>query len=95
MACKPSSIQMDPSITLFYDPKFPLIDDPTIYRRLVGRLMYLMITRLDITYSVNKLCQFAANPQSVHLQAAYKVLYYLKGTIGLGLFYSATSDMVL
>ena len=95
MACKPSSIPMDPSIKLFYDPKVPLIDNPTVYRRLVGRLMYLTITCLDITYSVNKLCQFAANPQSVHLQVAYKVLYFLKGTISLELFYSATSNLVL
>lgn len=95
MACRPSSIPMDPGVKLFYDPKVPLIDDPTVYRRLVGRLMYLTITRPDITYSVNKLCQFASTPQAVHLQAAYKVLHYLKGTIGLGLFYSATSDLVL
>lgn len=58
-------------------------------------MMYLTITRPDITYAVNKLCQFTSAPKPSHLQAAYKILHYLKGTIGFGLFYSSTSDLVL
>ena len=44
---------------------------------------------------MNKFCQFAVNPHSIHLQAAYKVLHYLKGTIDLSLFYYANSDLIL
>ncbi|XP_013608149.1 uncharacterized mitochondrial protein AtMg00240-like [Brassica napus] len=95
MAGKPSPIPVDQSIELFYDLKKPLIDDPSVYRRLVGQLMYLTITRPDITFDVNKLCQFAMNPQNIHLQVAYNVVHYLKGTIGLGLFYSEDSDLIL
>ena len=95
MACKPASIPMDPNVKLFSDKDQPILDDPTVYRRMVGRPMYLTITRPDITFAVNKLCQFASAPQSLHLKAAYRVLHYLKGTIGLGLFYSAESDLKL
>lgn len=95
LACKPSTIPMDPSIKLRADSKEPLLPDPGLYRRLVGKMMYLTITRPDITFAVNKLCQFSSAPTATHLKAAYKVFHYLKGTIGKGLFYSATSDLVL
>ncbi|CAA7032723.1 unnamed protein product [Microthlaspi erraticum] len=95
LACKPSSIPMEPSIKLRLDSDEPVLDDITPYRRLVGKMMYLTITRPDITYAVNQLCQFTSAPKKSHLQAAYKVLHYLKGTIGLGLFYSAESNLLL
>ncbi|GAA0149065.1 hypothetical protein LIER_08333 [Lithospermum erythrorhizon] len=51
-----------------HDPDSPLIDDPAIYRRLVGRLLYLNFTRPDLTYIVHYLSQFMQNPTQV-LQA--------------------------
>ena len=95
LACKPSQIPMDPSAKLCSDSAEPVLDDPASYRRLVGRLMYLTITRPDITFAVNKLCQYTSAPKNSHLQAAIKVLHYLKGTVGYGLFYSIESDLVL
>ncbi|CAA7043502.1 unnamed protein product [Microthlaspi erraticum] len=95
LACKPSSIPMDLSIKLVQDSQEPVIDDVKLYRRLVGKMMYLTITRPDITYAVTRLCQFASAPKQSHLKSAYKVLHYLKGTIGLDLFYSAESTLVL
>lgn len=95
LASKTSSIPMEPSNVLCQDNVEPLLDDPLVYRRLVGKLMYLTITRPDITFAVNKLCQYCSAPKGSHLHAAYKVLHYLKGTIGLGLFYSSTTDFTL
>ncbi|CAA7029149.1 unnamed protein product [Microthlaspi erraticum] len=95
LACKPSSFPMDPSVKLVQDSAEPVIENIKLYRRLVGKMMYLTITRPDITYAVTKLCQFASAPKQSHLKAAYKVLHYLKSTIGLGLFYSADSNLVL
>lgn len=92
--CKPSSIPMDPSHKLNMETG-KLLEDVELYRRLVGKLMYLTFTRPDITFAVHRLCQFTSAPREPHLTAVYKVLSYLKGTIGQGLFYSATSDLQL
>lgn len=78
LACKPSQIPMDLNAKLCSDSAEPLFDDPASYRRLVGRLMYLTITRPDITFAVNKLCQYTSAPKNSHLQVALKVLHYLK-----------------
>ena len=72
-----------------------LLDDATSYRRLVGSLLYLTLTRLDITFAVNSLREFLYAPCSSHLQAAQHLLRYLKGAPGLGLFFPASSSLQL
>ncbi|KAG6428050.1 hypothetical protein SASPL_112298 [Salvia splendens] len=94
LGCKPASTPMD-SIKQLQADAGPQLEDPTVYRRLIGRLVYLCITRPDITFAVNKLSQFLSKPCSDHLIAAERVLKYLKGTIGHGLFYSSQADLSL
>jgi len=94
LGCKPSSIPMDPSMVFAHDSGGDFVEVGP-YRWLIGRLMYLNITRPDITFAVNKLAQFSVAPRKAHLQAVYKILQYIKGTIGQGLFYSATSELQL
>jgi hypothetical protein len=55
----------------------------TDYRHIVGALQYCTLTRPDIAYSVNQLCQFLHSPTTIHLAAAKRVLRYLKGTADL------------
>ena len=55
--------------------------DATMYRKMIGLLMYLMNTRLAICFVVNTLSQFLTYPRNVHPVVANHVLRYLKGTI--------------
>ncbi|GMI70307.1 hypothetical protein HRI_000700000 [Hibiscus trionum] len=72
-----------------------LLPDPQVYRRLIGRLLYLTHTRPDITYTVHILSQFISAPRQPHLSAAHHLLAYIKGSPGLGLFFSSSSNMQL
>lgn len=70
-----------------------LLPDPTSYRRLVGRLIYLTVTRPDINYAVHILSQFMNSPRSSHLDAAHRLVRYLKGSVRKGIFFSSSSIM--
>uniref|UniRef100_A0A2N9J9Y4 Integrase catalytic domain-containing protein n=1 Tax=Fagus sylvatica TaxID=28930 RepID=A0A2N9J9Y4_FAGSY len=67
------------------------LSEATEYRQIVGALQYCTLTRPDIAFSVNQLCQFMHSPTNTHWAAAKRVLRYLKGTIDHGLFFSKSS----
>jgi len=92
--CRPSDFPMEQHLRLRPKDGTPL-SDPTVYRRLIGRLLYLTVTRPDIQYAVNTLSQFMQSPYSSHFDAATRVLRYLKGSVGKGLFLSASSSINL
>ena len=71
------------------------LDDPREYQTVMGSLQYLLFTRPDIAYSVNKLSQFMHKPTDLHWQAAKRVLRYLAGTISHGIFLSTNSPLSL
>lgn len=72
-----------------------LLHDPSAYRRLFGCLIYLTITRPDISYSVHVLSQFMQVPRKPHFDAAIRVLQYLKATPRQGLLFPAQNDLKL
>lgn len=53
------------------------------------------MTRPDISYTINHLSQFLQAHCQDHMKAALRVLRYLKGSIGLGLFFSSSTDLTL
>jgi len=91
--CSPVSTPLNFSVKMqaASDP----LDDPTTYRRLIGKLVYLTNTRPDIMYVVSHLSQYVVAPTKDHLQAAFRVIRYLKQTIGQGIFLPAHSDIHL
>jgi hypothetical protein len=91
---KPVSTPSDPSIKLYLDSS-PPFEDIAAYRRLVGRLLYLNTTRPDITFITQQLSQFLSKPTQYHHQAALRVLKYLKGCPGRGLFFPRSSSLTL
>lgn len=92
LACKPISVHIDPYVKLSKETG-TLLPYAT-YRELIGRLLYLT-TRPDITFAFHKLSQFFQAPTNAYMQAAHRILRYLKGDPGLGLFYSATANLCL
>lgn len=59
--------------------------DPTLYKRLVGSLMYLTTTRPDIMFVVSMISKFMEAPNSAHWQAGKRILRYIVGTINFGI----------
>lgn len=84
--CKPVTTPMVASEKLAAQGGEPLgPTDVTQYRSIVGALQYLTLTRPDICFAVNKVCQFLHMPTTTHRIAVKRILRYLKSTLGLGL----------
>jgi hypothetical protein len=71
------------------------LPDATLYRQLVGSLVYLIVTRPDISYAVHIVSQFMAAPRSLHYAAVLRILRYLKGTLFRGLHFSSQLSLTL
>lgn len=91
-ACKPTPSPMPTHLKLSAD-KSILLSNAGNYRRLVGKLLYLAMTRPNISYVVQHLSQFVLEPKDTDLQAATHLLRYLKGTMSKGLFYHLQSQL--
>ncbi|GAU28846.1 hypothetical protein TSUD_21830 [Trifolium subterraneum] len=65
------------------------IEDPSLYRSIVGALQYATLTRPEISFAVNKVCQFLSNPLEDHWKAVKRILRYLSGTLHHGLLLQA------
>jgi hypothetical protein len=61
--------------------------DATLYRSMIGSLMYLTSSRPDIMFAVCLSARFQANPKESHLKEVKRIFRYLKGTPRLGLWY--------
>jgi hypothetical protein len=71
------------------------LEDPAIYRQIIGSLMYLVHTRPNICYAVNALSQFMCEPKHIHKVVAKHILRYVRGTIAYGLRYTSSGGVML
>ena len=94
--CKSMSVPMITNLTKLRDSATSSQSvDSTLYRQLIGSLMYLVHTRSDICYTVNALSQFMSDPKHIHFVLAKHVLRYVQGTITNGLRYTSGSGALL
>src|SRR3954464_4084704 len=74
----------------------PLSSEDTFkYRSLVGGLQYLTLTRPDLSFAVNKVCQYLSQPTTIHYEAVKRILRYVRGTVSTGLHIRPASSCVL
>ena len=71
------------------------LSNPSLYRCLVGSLVYLIITRPDISYVIHQVSQYLFAPRLTYYAAVLRILRYLKDTLFHGFFYSAQSPFIL
>jgi histone deacetylase 1/2 len=94
--CKPVSSPLSTSEKLSAFEGTPLGSiDATRYRSVVGALQYLTLTRPDIAFPVNKVCQFLHAPITVHWAAVKRILRYLKLDTKIGLVISNSKSMLI
>ena len=84
--CKHSLTPLHEGLSLSKHSDTPLVD-PTLYRMLVGKLLFLTKTRPDLIHAVSVVSRFMQNPQEAHLQAAKHILRYVRRYPDLGLFF--------
>ncbi|RVW31427.1 Retrovirus-related Pol polyprotein from transposon RE1 [Vitis vinifera] len=89
LGCKPRNTPIKARNRMESDRK-PV--DRERYQRLVGRLIYLSHTRPDIAFVVSVVSQYMHSPKESHLEAVYKILRYLKGSPGRGLFFKKSDS---
>ena len=69
--------------------------DCTIYRQLIGSLLYLTHSRPDICYAVNAVSRYMQQPHDLHWKAAKRILQYIQGTRTYGIHYAADTELEL
>ncbi len=70
-----------------------LVEDTTMYIHIVGSLIYMTITRPDLSYAIGVVSQFMQTPRKRHLDVVRHILKYIKHTLKCGIFYEAKSQL--
>ena len=92
--CKPVSTPMITSCKLSKDNESKEVDQ-RLYRSMIGSLLYVTASRLDVMQAVGQVARFQATPKETHVLAVKRIFRYLKGTIEFGLWYPKVSKLTL
>lgn len=87
--------ECDQHVTDTEEFKHDVLADQGKYQRIIGKLLYLTVTRPDIAYSVQTLSQFLQQPKQSHMNAAIRIIRYIKGKPGQGLLMSSKRKDIL
>jgi hypothetical protein len=91
---KPVSTLMSTMTALDLDEHGEAVDQRE-YRSMIGSLLYLTATQLDIQLIASLCACFQASPRTLHRQAIQRIFRYLKQTLKFGIWYSASSSLDL
>ncbi|XP_059451093.1 uncharacterized mitochondrial protein AtMg00240-like [Corylus avellana] len=69
--------------------------DQTLYRSMIGNLLYLTTSRPDISFSVGVCDSFQVNSKESHLTAVKRVIHYVNGTVNYGIWYFRSTNLNL
>lgn len=94
LGVRPSSFPVEQNHRLALAKDTPF-SEPSRYRRLVGKLIYLGTTRQELSYAIHLLSQFMAKPQNDHWENALRVVRYLKQSPGQGILLTASTDLTI
>ncbi|XP_059077974.1 secreted RxLR effector protein 161-like [Cryptomeria japonica] len=94
MNCKSAPTPIVTGLKLSKDDKGANVN-PTLYKKLVGSLMYLIATRPDIMFGVSLISRFMESPKVTHWNVGKRILKYVSGTKNYGIFYSRSNDFKL
>ncbi|XP_016747283.1 uncharacterized mitochondrial protein AtMg00810-like [Gossypium hirsutum] len=72
-----------------------LMEDERLFRSIVGALQYVVITRPDSAFSINKVCQYMHKPLDTHFKVVKRILRHLQGTLEYGLQFTHNSKLLL
>ncbi|WJX51852.1 hypothetical protein P8452_38016 [Trifolium repens] len=92
--CKPMNTPMHPTSSLSKEDSESKVDQK-LYRGMIGSLLYLTASRLDILFSVCLCARFQSDPIESHLTAVKRIFRYLKATCNIGLLYQKSNDYKL
>ena len=93
-AAKPATTPLDPYVQLTtkeFDEVSEkgnidsLLKDPSVYKRLIRKFLYLIVTRPDISFAIQILSLFLQKPKKSHLNVALRVVKYIKGQAWMGM----------
>jgi hypothetical protein len=89
--CKISSTPMEKGLKLSANTDSKGVNE-SIYRQLVGSLIYLTATRPDLSYAMSVISKFTTTSKVKHWNVEKRVLSYVKGTLDFGILYSRSKD---
>ena len=92
--CKAAPCPFLRGIKLEEGGSIPLVDN-TLYRQLIGILLYLTHSRLDISYAMSVAAIYMQEPHEMNSKEANRILHYVQGTIGYGIHYVVGAQLDL
>ncbi|GJS22554.1 uncharacterized mitochondrial protein-like protein [Tanacetum coccineum] len=91
---KHAKTPLDPNVKLTFEAG-DLLPDPSIYKALARKLIYLTISRPDVAFASQVLSQFSHNPYTTHMEALKRVITYIKLSPGQGIFFPRHNPLIL